>query len=463
MVFRYSGLERNFAQTKFHLMFQKLQQRFLVLSAAIFLLNSCEEKKDDPNPTPKGPIFSDTIATETSKGFTPIGILVSSAGVGSGIYNGSGDILSIVDMALLPDGKTLHVAISGSVAYQQGPNSSMDRLALDIETKTPLPGPSSNIGSVSTISYASSQSTFSNRYYGYQPGTNKFFSSKISVSNFGIVSASVSGDFTYGRSNTFASIPRITDLGEVVENVVTQTYARIDGNSGNQVFFNYQKANRGSMAFYWERVVKQDLIKSLAIVGGQVESTKINDDKVLVFCYSQKWLFVAEAHSTEPIGQLTFVDSLAFPAEWSGVGISTRRSEDGNGFGVVVGNSETDGSLTLLSAQYNIATKKLVKNITNLNIPKFNQGKINFDIDGQGNMYFDNWANNFQSDSTISIYKASGSAFSVVGQEDILKSGSIQNVRYLYGKVYAAVVYKYTISAGGITNTRHRIAILKQD
>jgi hypothetical protein len=316
---------------------------------------------------------------------------------------------------------------------------------------------------VAYSSFNNFSSVFTNRNYGYQYGSNKFYLSGYSVSSFGIVTSKIAGDFSYSRAATFASQARVTSLGEVAEDIITQTTPRLDGRSNNQIFFYFRNANQFGNSFYMQRIVNPDEVKNLVIIGGQLESEVANDSKVLVFCHSKTRLFVAEAPIAGDNSRLNFIDSLPLPGEWANASICTRRADDGSGFGVVVGHNEIDGSLSLMSAQYNVVTKKLTRNITNLSIPKFSQGNKNFDIDHEGNMYFDNWANNFQSDSTISIYKASGSAFSVVGQDDILKSGSIVNVRFLKGKVYAAVAYRYIVSSATSSSKKFRIALLRQD
>lgn len=435
--------------------------RYLLPAAALGYLTSCEPKDDTTNPTPTGPFYGDTIAVKSGKGFSTLAILASSE-AGGGANGGVFDDFGMVDMTMLPDGKTLQLATLSTLTTQQDPLNTLQRRAMDIESKSFLAGPASNIGALGYSAYSSS-SAFANRSFGYQPGTTKFFKSNYSVSNFGIVTGTLTGDFTYTRSATFANQPRVTNLGEVVEDLITQTTVRLDGKSNNQIFFYYRKANGMGVSFYHQRLVHPDLVKNLVIRSGVVEPVKINDDKVLVFCYSKTQLYVAEAPVSGDNSQLNFLDSLALPAEWQSSNICTRQSTDGTSFGIVIGNNETSGSLSIMSAQYNVASKKFTRNITNLSIPGFSLGKVNFDIDETGNMYFDNWANNFKSDSTISIYKASGNSFSVVGQDDILKSGSVVNVRYLNGKVYAAVAYRYIVSSNSSSSRKFRMAVIKQD
>ena len=426
------------------------------------LLASCEPKKEEVQ-VPAGPVYGDTIATKTGKGFTPLAILVG-VGAGGGANGGLSDSYGMIDMTSSPDGKTLQMATCATLTTQQDPLNTLEKRFFDLETKSLVKGPAINLGSDDVkTAFNNTQSIFYSRSFGFQRGTSKFFKSNYRVSNFGIVTGTVTGDFSYSRSNTFATQPRVTDLGEVVEDMIVQTTPRLDGNLTNQMFFHYRNSNLMTTSFYNQRIVSPDLVKSSVIVGGQVEASKINDDKVLVFCNSRTRLFAAEAPISSDNTQLIFIDSLPLPSEWQSSSICTRISDDGTGFGVVIGNNEANGSLSLMSAQYNVATKKFTQNITNLSIPGFDKGKINFDIDAQGNMYFDHWANNFQSDSTISIYKASGSAFSVVGQDDIIKSGSVVNVRYLNGKVYAAVSYTYSISNGSSSSKKFRMAIIKQD
>jgi hypothetical protein len=83
-------------------------------------------------------------------------------------------------------------------------------------------------------------------------------------------------------------------------------------------------------------------------------------------------------------------------------------------------------------------------------------------MDEDGNLYFDGWADNFRSDSTISIYKASGNSITSIG-EDLLKSGSIKGIKFLNGKVYAAVVYAWFADVTNPYSKAHRLALIKQD
>ena len=159
----------------------------------------------------------------------------------------------------------------------------------------------------------------------------------------------------------------------------------------------------------------------------------------------------------------TFVDSLAFPAGFSGgISVKAKPSPDRSSFAILCQKQATDGNL-VSSYTFNSATRKLAANLAAMKIPGLGQSVVDYDFDLSGNLYFDGWANNFQSDSTISIYRASGNEIKSVG-EDILRSGSIKGIRCENGKVFAAHVYAYRKNLSSANAAKfYRMAILKMD
>lgn len=424
----------------------------------VSIVFSCEPKKEEV-PAPSEPaVTGDTVVLKANKGFETLAIMASTSaggGVGSGIY----DTYQMVDMMMLPDGKTLHFAGLSGMNTQQDKLYSLERKAIDVSTKEILSPSTSSIpyeffkGGVPPT-----DGSWLNVGYGYQPGTNKLFKGEISVSNFGIVTAKILGDFSYSRSNTFASDPRISVHGEVMESVGSDLTQRLDGKYDNRLFFTYSDANK---AIYTNAIYRTIADPLDQIVSGAIETATAQATKILFFGVSKRQLYVGEAPCIPFPGNsvLTFIDSMPLPSGWNGASIRTRMADDKSGFAISAGKQEADMGLRVMSAVYNLANKKFTKNITDLKIPGYSTSKINCDMDGEGNIYFDNYGDNFRSDSTISIYKASANAITVVGQDNLIKSGSITKVRFLQGKVYAAVEYKWSLG----TVKKYRIAIIKQD
>jgi len=451
-------------------------QNLLLAGSALFILQSCDltKKEDDPTPTDP-PANSDTLVMKAGKGFSTLAILPSVFDGSTGANGAFSDGMAPVDMSLLPDGKTLHFSTLSSITSQQDPILALKFYSMNLDSKVitdePLPNlaqsTSNNPMEPWTYLNASGQG-FKNKSTGYLEGTKNFFQGSVSFNNFGVGTSKVGGDYSYSRINTFAQMPRVTQGGQVVEGVFAEILTYIDGRKNNRIFGHYRKAN-GTM-------VPLDLSQVLTgtaddcVSGGEIEPKAVNSDELWFFWASFTHLYVSEINTAGAIGAMAFpkVDSIALPTGFSSgfnenyhpFTFITRRADDGNSFGILLRNSTVDTKF--VSAGFSPITRKFTKNLDGLTIPGGLGGTTNFDIDESGNVYFDGWANNFQSDSTISIYKASASGINAIG-EDLLKSGSIKQIRYMGGKVYAAVNYAFRKVLTANAVKYHRIAILKQD
>lgn len=450
---------------------------FPVLWIFIFSLHSCQflkEKEKDPIPT-EPPINGDTLVMKPGKGFSTIAILPSAFDGSTGANGAFSDGMAPVDMSLLSDGKTLHFSTLSSLTSQQDPILSLRFYSMDLDNKALNIEPTPNLAQSMTNNpmepwtyLNASGQDFKNKSTGYLSGTKDFFQGSVSYNNFGIGTARVGGAFTYSRSNTFAQMPRVTQGGQIVEGVFCEILTRIDGLKNNRIFGSYKKAD-GTLRTLDLTTIQPNVASCVS--EGEIEPKAINSDELWFFWTSFTHLYVSEINTIESAGVLSFpkVDSIPLVSDFSAGftetyhphTIITRRSDDGNSFGVLLRNSHIDSKF--VSASFSPATRKLTKNLDGVSIPGGLGGATNFDLDPSGNLYFDGWANNFQSDSTISIYKASASGISSIG-EDVLRSGSIKQIRCMGGKVFAAVNYAFRKNLTSTNAVKyHRIAILKQD
>lgn len=428
----------------------------LGLAAIGFSLFSCELEKEEVKPEDQI-VYGDTIVHKSGKGFSPIAIFASE--LGNGVGGGLRDKLGIVDMTVTPDGKILHMAASSSMGTQQDVMNSLRRTSYNLETEQFVSPPTSDLGQVSRTNFNSMPLGLANRSFGFQPGTSNFYYATRTTNSSGVSTGRIEGDITYSRTNTFGGLPRVVQNGEIIENPYSDFGIRLDGNYYNRLFLLFQ--NKAGTAFPVSisntRSTKAECLRPLSI-----EPSPKAGNHFLLFSINATKLFVSEIDASIPYSEtLQSLDSMALPVDFDLTlsSMATRASDDGTQVGIVLGDGKSDLGIT--SAYFNWNTKKLTQNITKLVIPSFGLGSVNYDIDESGNMYFDNFADNFQSTNTISIYKASGSAFQVVGLGDIIKSGSVTLVRYLKGKVYAGVSYSWSTNKSNLKNLR--VAVLRQD
>ena len=429
---------------------------FLWVGLLGFGLNSCSlfEKKEEENPQPDNKVvYGDTLVLKTGKGFSQLAILpgLFTGGANGGFQDG----VEAVDMMLDADGQRLHVATVSTLTTQQDPIHSMLRYSLDASSGTFLNPPTSDLKTLGARPYSSLQTAVEPKSYGFRPGSSQFYLGSLVYDNFGVATTSLQGDVSYSRVSTFAQMPRWTARGEVLENVFSEGNPRIDGLVNQRVFSGCRLVNGTVLELsYTKPTAGQKNILRI----GQMEPKALNSNLFYYFAASELYLYAIEVNIPYNPGLATFsyIDSLPLPAGYVATGLTTRPADDGSRFGILLWNGGVDNKL--MSARFDVATQKLALNLDKIQIPGFGTGPINFDLDDEGNLYFDNWANNFQSDSTISIYKASGSGYTVLG-DDLIKSGSIRMVRWYKGKVYAAVAYKIQ---GSNTLPQFRIAVIRQ-
>lgn len=436
----------------------------LLLSVSLLtLLSSCslfEEKKDETVEPDQTITYGDTMVMKTGRGFSQVAILPWAFGTfSSGANGGFADGIEIADMSMLADGKSLQVATSSTLTSQQDPIYNILRYSIDINTLEKKSGPQTNLGEMVRTNFSSSGLGISNRSRGYQPGGDKMYRSSLSVSNFGIWTVSIAGDFAYTRSNTFAFTPRVCRNGEIVEEVLCETLPRIDGLVNQRIFTAYKNLNGTQQIcqYYMPTSSLENTIRVAAL-----EPKAINQTTAFLFGASNRFLYTIDllfGGTTVP-SVLTRLDSIPLPADYKPRQIETHVSEDGNIIGVLLSDQGT--TPLFYSASYNRQSRTWTRNLNAVSIPGLGTAvNVDHDLDEAGNVYFDGWANNFQSDSTISIYKTSSSGISSIA-EDIIKSGSIKQIRYLNGKVYAAVVYSFSAKTGSSTKN-YRVAVIKQD
>jgi hypothetical protein len=448
----------------------------LLTASVVSILQSCELKKDE-SPTPTDPpVNTDTLVMKPGKGFSTVAILPSAFDGSTGANGAFSDGMAPVDMSLLPNGKTLYFSTLSSLQSQQDPILALKFYSMDLDNKAiteeavpTLAQSTANNPMEPWTNLNPSGQVFKNKSTGYLEGTKDFYQGSVSFNNFGVGTSTVGGAFSYTRTNTFAQMPRVTAGGQVVEGVFSEILTYLDGRKNNRIFGNYRKANREMLPLNMSQVLTST---AACVSGGEIEPKALNSDELWFFWASFTHLFVAEINAVGDLsGNTPFVnvDSIPLPAGFpSGFSETyhpytfiTRRSDDGNSFGILLRNTHVDSRF--VSASFSTVTRKLTKNLDGISIPGGLGGTTNFDIDPSGNVYFDGWANNFQSDSTISIYKASGGGIASVG-EDLLKSGSIKQIRYMNGKIYAAVYYAYRKNPTVANAVKyHRIALLKQD
>lgn len=408
------------------------------------------EKKKDETPNPEDQLNTDTLALKTGRGFSTLAIISSQYDGSTGAGGGFSDGIELMDMTLDADGKTLHLTANSILTTQQDPLYAKAHYALDLTTRTLGPGFPNGLGQFAKGAF-------------YQPGSPKMFVPDLTCNNFGICTGTLTGDFSYQRTNTFASKPTVTQEGDVIETGRNDSYASWAPTWRVRLYSAMKTASNQTYAMETQYTVpsRSDYMGSFA-----VEPKVPNQPSVWVIGTSEKRIYVGEVNMTQDISltPITFVDSLSHENNFAGSGISikVKPNADRSSYAIYCQKSETDGD-RIATYTFQTTTRKLTANIANLKIPSLGQGMVDTDFDLEGNVYFDGWANNFKSDSTISIYKASGNEIRSIG-EDILRSGSIKAIRCFNGKVFAAHVYAYRKNLSSPYAAKYyRIGVLKMD
>lgn len=117
--------------------------------------------------------------------------------------------------------------------------------------------------------------------------------------------------------------------------------------------------------------------------------------------------------------------------------------------------SKTNGQVWTMS--YNFNTQQLTKGLDGVTLEYSGTGS-DVDIDELGNVYYTGWAANGSNTTGVSIYKKEvNGTVGLVGQDNILKYGTVAKLKVLNGKVYAAVIGKKTGAS------LYQVSIIKQN
>ncbi len=129
-------------------------------------------------------------------------------------------------------------------------------------------------------------------------------------------------------------------------------------------------------------------------------------------------------------------------------------STDGSIMGMLI-QSKTTGEVWTLS--YNFNTQQLSLGLNGVMLD-YSGGGSDVDIDEAGNAYYTGYANSGTNTNAVSIYKKdTGGAVVLVGQDNILKYGTVVKLKVLNGKVYAAITGKKT------GTSQYQVSIIKQN
>ena len=424
-------------------------KKYLLIITSVTLLGAC--KKDNS-------AVPENSALKKGKGFQSVAIVNSELLENTtGINSGLSDFISVVDISVLPDARTLHFATSSSLATQQDAVRKLERFTFDLQDKMFLTPPNSNLGDLVFKNYNRFFVDPTYRNFGYQEYTGEFYDATLGPGSNGISTAKLEGDIKYTRMGTFAQLPRVVNNGEVVETVYADNFMLIDQRYQNRILFEYKQRSGKVISYNYDHFVGKQVD---AIRAGAIEPKAINGDGVYFFAVSSRYLYVADLPAVQQ-SKLEFIDSLLLPADWQRMpfDVYVKRSEDGSKFGIVVNGGINDADL--VSASFDAAAKKLTPNITKALIKGMLFRNVPHDLDENGNFYFAYSGNNFTNSATSTIYKASGNAVVTVGGDDILSLGKITSLRVFRGKVFAGISYRIlpqNKATGG-----HKAEIIRQE
>ena len=104
----------------------------------------------------------------------------------------------------------------------------------------------------------------------------------------------------------------------------------------------------------------------------------------------------------------------------------------------------TDANNNISTYIYNFSSNILTQNLNQVTLNYSGIGS-DIDLDENGDVYYSGYAGNGSNTSGVSIYKKTNSGSpSLVGNDNILKYGTVVKLRVLIGKVYLAVTGKQT-------------------
>ncbi len=140
-------------------------------------------------------------------------------------------------------------------------------------------------------------------------------------------------------------------------------------------------------------------------------------------------------------------------------GMETLRhySDDGKKLAIMLKGYGLDNIIRYSTFTFNFETQVFTKNINEMLLPYSGTG-TDIDLDEFGNIYYTGFAGNGSNTNGVSVYKltSSGSA-TLVGNDNILKSGEIVGLKYINNKIYLAV------TANQVGGNVHQISFIKQN
>lgn len=138
-----------------------------------------------------------------------------------------------------------------------------------------------------------------------------------------------------------------------------------------------------------------------------------------------------------------------------GTMLSTRHySTDGTVLGIAVMDATT---LQLWTASLDLNTGIITKGLDGVTLDYSGTG-TDYDIDEFGNVYYTGYAANGTNTNGVSIYKkTTAGSVSLVGQDNILKFGTVVKLKTLMGKVFIAVTGKKTGTSA------YQLSIIKEN
>jgi len=427
----------------------QFKNKTLLLLSIITLLGAC--KKDNSE-------VPENSALKKGKGYQSVTIVNSELLENTtGTNSGLSDFISVVDISVLTDGKTLHFATSSNLATQQDAVRKLERFTFDLQDKTFLGPPNSDLGDLIFKNYNRFFVDPTYRNFGYREYSGEFYDATLGPGSNGISTAKLEGDLKYTRIGTFAQLPRVVNNGEVVETVYADNFMMIDQRYQNRILFEYKQRSGKVLVYNYDHIVGK---QNDAIRAGVIEPKATNGDGVYFFAVSSRYLYVADLPAIQK-PKLEFIDSLLLPADWQRMpfDVYVKRSEDGSKFGIVVNGGINDADL--ISASFDVNTKKLTQNITKAFITGMLFRNVPYDLDENGNFYFAYSGNNFTNPATSAIYKASGGSITTVGGDDILSKGKITSLRVFRGKVFAGISYR--IQPENKATGGHKAEIIQQE
>lgn len=405
-------------------------KKSLLILTFVTLLGAC--KKDNSE-------VPENSALKNGKGFRSVAIVNSELLENTtGIYAGLSDFISVVDISVLPDARTLHFATSSNLATQQDAVRKLERFTFDLQDKTFLNPPNSDLGDLIFKNYNRFFVDPTYRNFGYREYSGEFYDATLGPGSNGISTAKLEGDLKYTRMGTFAQLPRAVSNGEVVETVYADNFILIDQRYQNRILFEYKQLSGKVLTYNYDHIVGK---QNDAIRAGVIEPKATNSDGVYFFAVSSRYLYVADLPAIQQ-PKLEFIDSVLLPADWQRMpfDVYVKRSEDGSRFGIVVNGGINDADI--VSASFDATTQKLTPNITKAFIKGMLFRNVPYDLDETGNFYFAFSGNNFTNSATSTIYKVSGNSINTVGGDDILSKGKITSLRVFRGNVFAGISYR---------------------